>query len=310
MCFLANAKYEEWLYKTKASLAIVNKSFTLKHPVTLTIIWVDNAYIGIAAMLDLYAAQNAILRKGRERPSHISWRAKVGKNCYIGRYSYVSKGAKIGNNVKIFPQVYIGDNVTVGDNTILYPGVKIYAGCNIGNNCVLHSGCVIGTDGFGFAPDENKVYKKIPQVGNVIIEDNVEIGANTCIDRATMNSTIIHKGVKLDNLIQIAHNVEIGSNTVMAALSGIAGSVKIGERCMFGGQVGIVPHIKIGNDVSIAAGSGVLSDFPEDNTVVMGYPALMHRNYLKSYAVFKNLYDLQKTVQTLQKEVEKLMNNE
>ncbi|GHT10508.1 UDP-3-O-acylglucosamine N-acyltransferase [Bacteroidia bacterium] len=305
LCFLANTKYEEWLYKTKASLAIVSRSFVLKQPVSLAIVWVDNAYQGIAAMLDLYAALNAVQRKGRKLPSHVAWTAKVGKACYIGQYAYIAKGARVGNNVKIFPQVYVGDNVTVGDNTILYPGVRVYAGCSIGKNCTIHAGTVIGADGFGFAPDENKVYKKIPQLGNVIIEDDVEIGANTCIDRATMNSTIIRKGVKLDNLIQVGHNVEIGANTVMASGTGIAGSTKIGERCMFGGKIGIAPHIKIGDDVMVGAGSGVSNDVP-NKSMLMGYPAFGHRDFMRSHVVFKNLYELQNTVYALKKEMEEL----
>ncbi|MDR1227037.1 MAG: UDP-3-O-(3-hydroxymyristoyl)glucosamine N-acyltransferase [Prevotellaceae bacterium] len=305
LCFLANPKYEDWLYKTKASLAIVSKKFKLREPVPYTVVWVDDAYRGIAAMLDLYAAMHSVQKKGREYPSHISWRAKMGKGCYIGRYAYVSKDAKIGNNVKIFPQVYIGDGVSVGDNTILYSGVKIYAGCHVGKNCILHSGCVIGSDGFGFAPDENRRYKKIPQVGNVILEDDVEVGANSTLDRATMNSTIIHRGVKLDNLVHIAHNVEVGADTVMAALNGIAGSSKIGERCMFGGQAGVVGHLTIGNDVLLAARTGIAGDV-KDGESRMGFPDMPAGMYRRSHVIFKNLPDLQNKVSALQKEVEAL----
>jgi UDP-3-O-[3-hydroxymyristoyl] glucosamine N-acyltransferase len=303
LCFLANPRYEDFLYTTKASIAIVNESFKLKKDVIPTIIWVENAYKSIAAMLDLYAAMNAVKRKGREFPSYISWRSKRGKNCYIGAFAYIARGAKIGDNVKIFPNVYVGDNVSIGSDTIIYSGVKIYAGCSIGSNCIIHSGAVIGADGFGFVPDENKIYKKIEQIGNVCIGNNVEIGANTCIDRATMNSTIIHDGVKLDNLVHLAHNVEVGANTVMAGGTCVAGSVKIGERCMFGGQSGVVPHTIIANDASVGAQSGVIANIPEGGSV-LGYPAIPGRNFLKSYAVFKNLYELQKIVMELKKKFE------
>ncbi len=305
LCFLANPKYEEWLYKTKASLVIINKSFKLKQPVPYTIVWVDDAYRGIASMLDLYAAAGAIVKKGREYPSRISWFARVGKGCYIGAFSYIAKGAKVGNNVKIFPNCYIGDGVTVGDNTILYPGVKIYAGCHVGKNCILHSGAVVGSDGFGFAPDAEKNYKKIPQIGNVILEDDVELGANTCIDRATMNSTIIRQGVKLDNLVHIAHNVEIGRNTVMAALNGIAGSTKIGERCMFGGQAGVVGHIHVGNDVMLGAKTGVSSSIPDGESHA-GWPNMPVGLFRRTSVLVRNLPDLQKKVFELEKELKEL----
>jgi UDP-3-O-[3-hydroxymyristoyl] glucosamine N-acyltransferase len=305
LCFLANPRYEEWLYKTKASLVIINRSFKLTQPVPYTIVWVDDAYRGIAAMLDLYAAANAVQRRGREYPSRISWRAKVGKGCYIGAFSYIAKGAKVGNNVKIFPHVYIGDGATVGDNCILYSGVKIYAGCHIGKNCILHSGTVIGSDGFGFAPDAGRNYKKIPQVGNVVVGDDVEMGANTCIDRATMGSTIIHDGVKMDNMVHVAHNVEIGKNTVMAALNGIAGSTKIGERCMFGGQAGAIGHLHIGNDVMLAARTAVSSDI-KDGESHMGFPSMPASIYRRSHVIFKSLPDLQKRVYELERELKEL----
>ncbi|MGL5912751.1 MAG: UDP-3-O-(3-hydroxymyristoyl)glucosamine N-acyltransferase [Bacteroidales bacterium] len=305
LCFLANPKYESWLYKTKASLAIINKSFKLTQPVPYTIIWVDDAYQGIAAMLDLYAQFNAIEKVGRERPSYVSWRAKVGKKCYIGAFAHIARGARIGNNVKIFPNVSIGSNASIGDNCILYPGVVVYAGCRIGNNCILHAGAVIGSDGFGFAPDENKNYKKIPQIGNVVIEDNVEIGANTCIDRATMGSTLIHQGVKLDNLVHIAHNVEVGRNTVMAALNGIAGSTQIGEGCMFGGQAGLIGHLKIGNNVMLSAKTGVVNNIP-DGESHSGWPNLPAAQFRRSFVGFKNLPNLQKQIHELEKQVKDL----
>lgn len=305
LCFLANPKYEEWLYKTKASLVIINKTFKLTQPVPYTIVWVDDAYRGIASMLDLYAAANAVKKSGREYPSRISWRAKVGKGCYIGAFSYISRGAKIGNNVKIFPHVYIGDGVTVGDNTILYSGVKIYAGCHVGKNCILHSGAVVGSDGFGFAPDADKNYKKIPQVGNVILEDDVELGANTCIDRATMNSTIIRQGVKLDNLVHIAHNVEVGKNTVMAAGTGIAGSTKIGERCMFGGHVGVIGHLRVGNDVMLGAKTGVSGNVP-DGEAQGGWPGMPVGLFRRTSILIRRLPDMQQQLNKLEKELSEL----
>ncbi len=302
LCFLANPKYEEWLYKTKASLVIINKTFKLRQPVPYTIVWVDDAYRGIASMLDLYAAANAVNKRGREYPSRVSWFAKVGKGCYIGAFSYISRGAKIGNNVKIFPHVYIGDGATVGDNTILYSGVKIYAGCHVGKNCILHSGAVVGSDGFGFAPDAEKNYKKIPQIGNVILEDDVELGANTCIDRATMNSTIIRQGVKLDNLVHIAHNVEVGKNTVMAALNGIAGSTKIGERCMFGGQAGVIGHLHIGNDVMLGAKTGVANNIA-DGESHGGWPNMPVSIFRRSSVLIRKLPELFQQVNAIEKQL-------
>ncbi|MDR2938398.1 MAG: UDP-3-O-(3-hydroxymyristoyl)glucosamine N-acyltransferase [Prevotellaceae bacterium] len=308
LCFLANTKYEEWLYKTKASLVIVNKSFKLKQAVPYTIVWVDDAYRGIAAMLDLYAAANAVKKKGRERPSHVSWRAKVGKDCYIGAFAYISRGAKIGNNVKIFPHVYVGDGVTIGDNSILYSGAKIYAGCHVGKNCILHSSAIIGADGFGFAPDAEKNYKKIPQIGNVVLEDDVEVGANTCIDRATMNSTIIRQGVKLDNLIQLGHNVEIGRNTVIAACAAIAGSTKMGERCMVGGQAGAVGHLHIGNDVMLGAKTGVSNDLA-DGESRGGWPDMPVGLFRRVSVLLRKLPELFLQVSALEKELKKISEN-
>ncbi|MDR0694792.1 MAG: UDP-3-O-(3-hydroxymyristoyl)glucosamine N-acyltransferase, partial [Prevotellaceae bacterium] len=217
LCFLANPKYEQYLYTTQASIVLINRSFELQQPVACTLIRVDNAYESIASLLDLYNSMKTLDKKGRSWRAHISWRAKLGKAVWVGAGSYVSRGVRIGNNTKIFPHVYLGDRVTIGDNCIIYPGVKIYHGCKIGNNCTIHANTVIGSDGFGFAPTAGGSYKKIPQIGHVILEDNVEIGANTVIDRATMDATIIRQGVKIDNLVQIAHNVEVGENTVMAA---------------------------------------------------------------------------------------------
>lgn len=304
ICFLANPKYEKYLYTTNASAILLNKDFKVEGEVTPVIIRVDNAYEAIASVLALFETEKSSNKKGREYPSKVSWRSKRGKGCYIGAFAYIAKGAKLGNNVKVYPHVYIGDNVTVGDNTILYSGVKVYQGCVIGANCILHSGVIIGGDGFGFAPQANGEYKKIPQTGNVILEDNVEIGANTTIDRATMGSTVLKKGVKLDNLIQIAHNVEIGKNTVMAAQTGIAGSTKIGENCIFAGQAGAIGHITVGNNVVVATKTG-LSNNTADGKQMLGYPPMEANKYKRSFAVFRNLPELRNDVEALKKAMAK-----
>lgn len=300
LCFLANPKYEKYLYTTKASIVLINKDFNLSGTTSATLIRVNNAYESIAAALAIFESAKALNRKGRQWPSRVSWRSKKGKNCFIGAFSNISKGAKLGNNVKIFPHVYLGENVVIGDNTILYSGVKVYPDCVIGANCIIHSGCVIGSDGFGFAPEADGTYKKIPQTGNVIIESDVEIGANTVVDRATMGSTVVRKGVKLDNLIQIAHNVEIGKNTVIASQTGIAGSTKVGEGCMFAGQVGLAGHIQIGDGVKIGAQSGV-SNNVKDNETIFGYPAMDAGRYRRCIAVFRNLPELRNEVSDLTK---------
>lgn len=309
ICFFANPKYEKYLYTTKASIVLLNRDYRLQNEIGATIIRVDNAYEGIASVLALFEAAKSADKKGREYPSHVSWRAKRGKNCYIGAYSYIAKRARIGNGVKIYPHVYIGEDVTIGDNTIIYSGVKIYHGCVIGKNCILHSNCVIGGDGFGFAPQADGAYKKIPQTGNVVIEDCVEIGACTAIDRATMGSTVIHSGVKMDNLIQIAHNVEIGKNTVIAAQTGIAGSTKIGESCVFAGQAGAVGHISLGDRVTIASKSAVSNSVPDGKTM-LGFPAMEASLYKRSYAVFRNLPELRNDVEKLKKITAKLNNEQ
>jgi UDP-3-O-[3-hydroxymyristoyl] glucosamine N-acyltransferase len=309
LCFFANPKYEKYVYTSKASVILLNKDYELKEKIAPTIIRVDNAYEGIASILGLFESAKTANKKGREYPSKVSWRSKRGKNCYIGAFAYIGRGAKLGDNVKIYPQVYIGDNVTVGDNTIIYAGAKVYQGCVVGANCIIHSGSVIGADGFGFAPQANGEYKKIPQIGNVVIEDNIEIGACTTIDRATMGSTIIHSGVKLDNLIQIAHNVEIGKNTVIAAQTGIAGSVKIGESCMFAGQAGIIGHLKIGNRVTIASKSGAQNNIADGKTM-LGFPSMEAPKYKRSFAVFRNLPALSSNVDELMKKVAALEKNQ
>ena len=287
LCFLANPKYEHYLYTCKASIVLVNKSFKLKSDVPATLVLVDNAYEAVASLLDLLNAMKASRRRGRAWSAHIALSAKVGKGVYVGSHAYIGKKSVIGRHTQIYPQVYIGDNVTLGENCIIYPGVRIYSGCRIGNNCIIQSNAVIGSDGFGFAPTEDGSYKKIPQTGIVTIEDDCEIGANTVIDRSTMGTTLIEKGVKLDNLIQVAHNVVIGANTVIAAQSGIAGSTKIGRSCMFGGQVGIAGHLHIADRTKLAAQTGILGDIKEEGKVYMGSPALEHMEYIRAYAVFR-----------------------
>ncbi|MDR2358554.1 MAG: UDP-3-O-(3-hydroxymyristoyl)glucosamine N-acyltransferase [Prevotellaceae bacterium] len=301
LCFLANPKYEQYLYTTKASIVLVNRSFELQQPVTCTLIRVDNAYESIASLLDLYNSMKTLNKKGRSWRAHISWRAKLGKAVWVGAGSYISRGVRIGNNTKIFPHVYIGDNVTIGDNCLIYPGVKIYHSCKIGNHCTIHANTVIGSDGFGFAPTAGGAYKKIPQIGHVVLEDNVEIGANTVIDRATMDATIIRQGVKIDNLVQVAHNVEVGENTVMAALSGVAGSTKIGRQCMFGGQVGIAGHITVADGTRAGAQTGISATVKEPNQTLMGSPAINYSDYFKAYAIFRKLPALKKQLDALAK---------
>ena len=287
ICFLANPKYEKYLYTSKASIIIINKEFKPQEAITPTLILVDNAYEAVASLLDLLNTLKKQKKSGRSLLSKCAWSSKLGKGVYVGRFSCVGSKTVVGKDTQIYPQVYIGDNVTIGENCILYPGVKIYDGCKIGNNCILHANVVIGSDGFGFAPTQDGSYKKIPQTGNVILEDDVEIGSNTVVDRATMGSTIVRKGVKLDNLIQVAHNVEIGENTVIAAQSGIAGSSKVGKNCMFGGQVGIAGHITIADGVQLAAQTGVQGSVKKEKAVMMGSPAIDYRDYMKAYALFR-----------------------
>lgn len=287
ICFLANPKYENYLYTCKASVIIINKTFKPKEPIEPTLILVDNAYEAVASLLDLLNTLKKEQKRGRSWLSKCAWSSKIGKGVYVGQFSVVGRKSVIGNNTQIYPQVYIGNNVTVGENVILYPGVKIYDGCKIGNNCILHANVVIGSDGFGFAPTQDGSYKKIPQTGIVILEDNVEIGSNTVVDRATMGATIVRKGVKLDNLIQIAHNVEIGENTVIAAQSGVAGSTKVGKNCMFGGQVGVSGHLTIADGVQLAAQTGVQGSVKKEKAVMMGSPAIDYRDYMKAYALFR-----------------------
>ncbi|QXP73860.1 UDP-3-O-(3-hydroxymyristoyl)glucosamine N-acyltransferase [Tenacibaculum sp. AHE15PA] len=301
LTFLSNPKYNSYIYTTNASIAIVNKNFELESEITTTLIKVDDAYASFSKLLEFYnEVKNN--KQGRENPHFIADSASVGENEYIGAFAYIGENVVLGKNVKIYPNSYIGDNTKIGDNTTIFAGVKIYSETEIGSNCKIHSGSVIGSDGFGFAPTESGEYTTIPQIGNVIIEDNVDIGANSTIDRATLGATIIRKGVKLDNQIQVAHNVEIGKNTVIASQTGIAGSAKIGESCMIGGQVGIVGHITIGNNVRIQAQSGIGKSI-KDNDVVQGTPAFGYSDYSKSYVNFKNLPKLASTVYKIEKEL-------
>jgi len=301
LTFLANPKYTQYIYTTKASITIVNDDFTPENNLDTTLIKVPDAYKAFSKLLEYYN-QVKMNKVGVEKPNYISESAKYGDNIYIGAFAYLGDNVTIGDNVKIYPGTYIGDNVSVGDNVVIFSGAKIYSECVIGNGCFINSGAIIGADGFGFTPNEKGEYNKVPQTGNVILEDNVDIGAATTIDRATLGSTIIRKGVKLDNQIQIAHNVEIGKNTVIAAQTGIAGSTKIGENCQIGGQVGIVGHLTIGNNVKIQAQSGIGRNV-KDNEVLQGSPALTYGDYNKSYVHFKNLPKIVKGINDIEKKL-------
>ena len=300
LSFLANPKYEQYLYTTNASIVIVNKEQALSAPVKATLVRVDNAYSGITILLEKY--NNLQLdKRGIEQPSYIHPSASIGKDPYIGAFAYIGQNAKLGDNCKIYPGCYIADDVVIGNNVTFFPGVKVYFDCRIGNNVIIHAGSVIGSDGFGFAPSPDGTYTKISQIGNVILEDDVEVGANTTIDRGTMGSTLIRKGVKLDNLIQVGHNVEIGANTVIAAQTGISGSTKIGENCIIGGQAGFVGHISIANGSQFQAKSSVSKSIKEEGNKWAGTYALPYKNELRSQVVFQRLPDLEKKVLALEK---------
>jgi UDP-3-O-[3-hydroxymyristoyl] glucosamine N-acyltransferase len=301
LTFLANPKYNSYIYSTKASIIIVNKTFEPENDISTTLIKVDDAYQSFSKLLEYYN-QVKMNKQGIEQPSFISESARLGSDVYIGAFSYISDNVILGNNVKVFPNAYIGENVIIGDNTIVFAGAKIYSESIVGNHCVINSGVIIGADGFGFVPDEHGEYSKMPQIGNVIIEDYVDVGAATTIDRATLGSTIIRRGVKLDNQIQIAHNVEIGKNTVIAAQTGIAGSAKIGENCLIGGQVGIAGHITIGNNVRVQAQSGI-GRHVKDNEILQGSPSFTFGDWNKSYVHFKNLPKIVKSINDLEKKV-------
>lgn len=305
LTFLANPKYTEYIYSTGASIAIVNNSFVAEQslPKSLTLIRVEDAYACFAKLLAVY---NDMLesKTGIEQPCFIDPSAKIGDDVYIGAFAYIGKNVVVENGSKIYPQTYLGDNVKVGMNTKIYAGVKVYHSCKIGNECTIHASSVIGADGFGFAPNSENNYQKVPQIGNVIIEDHVEVGSNVSIDRATLGSTIIRKGAKIDNLIQIAHNVEIGENTVIAAQTGVAGSTKLGKNMMIGGQVGIIGHLKIADGVKIAAQSGIGQNIDEPNTIVQGSPAFGIGDYKRSYVLFRSLPKLKEQMNKLADEIE------
>jgi UDP-3-O-[3-hydroxymyristoyl] glucosamine N-acyltransferase len=305
LSFLANPKYNQYIYNTEASIVIISNEFEAEAEIAATLVKVDDAYGAFATLLKMYN-QVKHQKTGVEQPSFISESATVGKDTYVGAFAYLGDNVKVGNSTKIYPHVFLGDNVEIGENCLILPGVKIYADCKVGSEVTIHAGTVIGSDGFGFAPNSENSYDKVAQIGNVIIEDHVEIGSNVSIDRATLGSTIIHKGVKLDNLIQIAHNVEIGENTVIASQSGVAGSTKLGKNAMIGGQVGVIGHLNIGDNVKIAAQSGIGKDL-KDNEVVQGSPAFGYGEYQKSYVYFRKLPQMAKDIHNIEK---KLRNNE
>ena len=303
LSFLSNPKYTHYIYNTQSSIVLVNKDFEPEHEIKATLIKVDNAYESLAKLMMLYEA-SLPKKQGIDPLASVATNAKIGNNVYIGAFACIEEGAEIGDNTYIHPHVTVGCNAKVGANTILYPNVTIYHDCRVGNNCILHAGSVIGADGFGFAPTENG-YEKIPQIGIAILEDDVEIGANTCVDRATMGATIIRKGVKLDNLIQIAHNVEVGNHTVMASQVGIAGSTKIGERCTFAGQVGVAGHITIGDHVTVGAQSGIPGN-TKSGTTLMGYTAIDPKQVERSAVHYKKLPDMYTELGCLKREIEEL----
>lgn len=307
LAFLANPKYEEYLYTTKASVIIINESQELKEPVNATLIRVPDAYSAFASLLQKYQEIMRHQLSGIQEPSFIHKSAKLGENVFVGAFSYIGENVCIGDNAKIYPGTYLGDNVKIGENSVVLPGVKIYHDCVVGNNVTIHAGTVIGGDGFGFAPQADGSYKKVPQIGNVVIEDYVEIGSNSSIDRATIGSTIIRAGAKLDNLIQIAHNVEIGTNTVIAAQAGVSGSTKIGSNVQIGGQAGIVGHIQIADGTRINAQSGVSKTVKNPNSALTGSPAFDYTSALRSQALTRNLPDLEKRVKELEKLVQQLI---
>jgi UDP-3-O-[3-hydroxymyristoyl] glucosamine N-acyltransferase len=306
LSFLANPKYEDFLYTSGASVIIINSSLELKQAVTATLIKVPDAYSAFAQLLTAYQEMMSQQLQGIQEPSYISKTARIGENVFVGAFTFIGENVEIGNNVKIHPQVYIGNDVKIGDNSIIHPGVKIYHQCVAGKNVTIHAGSVIGSDGFGFAPQQDGTYKKIPQIGNVVIGDGVEIGSNCSIDRATIGSTVIHPGAKLDNLIQIAHNVEIGSFTVIAAQAGVSGSTKIGKNAMIGGQAGIVGHLYIADGARINAQSGVTKSIKEANYAVSGSPAHEYGATLRAQAVQRNLPEMEKRIAELEKIVQAL----
>jgi UDP-3-O-[3-hydroxymyristoyl] glucosamine N-acyltransferase len=300
LSFLSNPKYTQYIYETEASIVLVNIDFKPEREVKPTLIRVENAYTAFAKLLEVYS-QIKLNKSGISEKAHIPASAKIGSNVYIGEFAFIGDQAEIGDNTKIYPHVYVGDNVLIGNNTTLFAGVKIYSDNIIGSDCIIHAGVVIGGDGFGFAPQDDKNFLKVTQIGNVVIEDHVEIGSNTTIDRATLGSTVIRKGAKIDNLVQIAHNVEVGENTIIAAQSGISGSTKIGKNCMFGGQVGVIGHISIADEVKVAAQSGIGKNVAGKGEVLQGSPAFEITKYRKSYIHFRNLSEIKNKLDDLEK---------
>lgn len=307
LAFLANPKYEDYLYTTGASVIIVGESLVLKQPVSATLIRVKDPYSAFAGLLQYYQKLMTEQQEGIEEPVFLAKDCRYGDKVYIGAFVYAGKSVSIGNGTRIYPQVFLGDRVRIGDNCIIHPGVKIYHDCVIGNNVIIHAGTVIGSDGFGFAPQADGSFEKVPQIGNVVLEDGVEVGANSCIDRATMGSTIIRAGAKLDNLIQIAHNVEIGQHTVIAAQAGVSGSTKIGKRVMIGGQAGIVGHIQLADGSKVNAQSGVSKSIKEPNAAVTGSPAFDYTAALRSQALSRNLPQLEKRIKELEQQLKQLL---
>lgn len=304
--FLANLKYEPFIYQTKSSAVLVSKDFETKAPVSAVLIRVDDPYEAFAALLEEYNKLRQAEKQGYEAPYFIDDSATLGEGLYVGAFAYVGKNVHIGDQVKVYPQVYIGDNVTIGEGTIIYAGAKIYADTKIGAHCTIHAGAVVGSDGFGFAPREDGSYRTVPQLGNVILEDHVSIGANATIDCATMGTTTIEAGVKIDNLVQIAHNVRVGAHTVIASQSGVSGSTQIGKYCVLAGQVGVVGHIEIADKTIIGAQSGVSKSFPEGNQTLLGSPAYPYRESTRIYAVSRRLPEMKQKVDQLEKKIEEL----
>lgn len=309
LSFLSNPKYIHYLYETKSSIVLINKDFEPEHPVEATLIKVDNAYESLAKLLSLYESMKP-KRKGIDPLAYVAPTAKIGKDVYLAPFACVGDNAEVGDNTELHPHATIGARAKVGNNCIMYTNSNVYHDCQVGNNCILHSGSVVGADGFGFAPRPDGCYEKIPQIGIAILEDNVEIGANTCIDRATMGATIVRKGVKLDNLVQVAHNVEIGENTVIASQTGVAGSTKIGQNCVFAGQVGVAGHISVANKTIIGAQSGVSGTIKEEGKMWIGYPAISASTFRRSSVLFKNFEELQRTILELKKRVSELEKNQ
>ncbi|RLD40535.1 MAG: UDP-3-O-(3-hydroxymyristoyl)glucosamine N-acyltransferase [Bacteroidetes bacterium] len=308
LSFLSNPKYNHFLYETKASVVIVNKSFNPEKAFSATIIKVDDSYAAFAIVLQAYEDARKHKKQGVSKLAFVHETAKLGKGVYVGEFVYIGENVTIGDNSRLYSQSYVGDNVKIGEGTELHPGAKIMHECIIGNNCTIHAGAVIGADGFGFAPQKENDYKKVPQIGNVVLGDWVDIGANATVDRATMGSTIIRRGVKLDNMVQIAHNVEVGENTVMASMTGVSGSTKIGKNCMFGGQIGIAGHLEIADGVKLAAQTGVAANIKTEGSVLMGSPAFSHKSFLQSYVHFRKLPKTIAVISSLEKTVKELEN--